>query len=190
MLGSCPQCKKPTAARGLTCDSCLGEAHRPKSRRRKRDDEKAERAAEIESKRGSIIVEVDGVPTEVNCEDTRAVANYAAAVGRDASGANANGGLKFSIGKPRPSLFPAIVFWHIVLVLTFGAAKYTKDGVPGDNNWQKNCATDYVDALERHLLEWKMGRTVDPESGYHPLAHAAVSLIFVLWFELTGKGRK
>jgi hypothetical protein len=37
-------------------------------------------------------------------------------------------------------------------------------------------ATVYIDALLRHILAWKNGDDVDPDSGQHPLAHIGANV--------------
>lgn len=64
-------------------------------------------------------------------------------------------------------------------VLTFGAAKYEP------NNWQnvENAEDRYYAAAMRHLLAWRRGETVDPESGLSHLKHVATNIMFLLHFE-------
>lgn len=84
-------------------------------------------------------------------------------------------GMKFDGDKLRYDLIPPLAQAEMVKVLTFGAAKYKP------NNWQHvDAALDrYFAALERHVWAWKMGETVDPESGIHHLAHAMCCLSFL-----------
>ena len=78
----------------------------------------------------------------------------------------------------------ALPLHEIVKVLDFGIKKYSKD------NWLivPNAKERYEDALDRHLASWRMGETKDTETNLHHLAHAGCCLLFVLYFELTGKG--
>ena len=64
-------------------------------------------------------------------------------------------------------------------VLTFGASKYSDDG------WMTvpDAPSRYYSAAMRHLLAWKGGARTDAESGLHHLAHAAVNVLFLLWFD-------
>ncbi len=63
-------------------------------------------------------------------------------------------------------------------VLTFGANKYHA------NSWQKekNPINCYYGALMRHLMDWRNGEQIDPESKLHHLKHALCNLMFLLWF--------
>ncbi len=91
-------------------------------------------------------------------------------------------GTKYDGGKLRWGLIPLNSLSEIVKVLTFGAQKYAPD------NWQKveNARERYYDALQRHVVAWKMGELTDPESGLPHLAHAGCCLLFMLWFDLIG----
>ena len=93
-------------------------------------------------------------------------------------------GLKYDTGKLLWGLLPLEAIQEIVRVLTLGAKKYTAD------NWKyvKDARIRYYDAMLRHIVAWKLGEKADKETGLHPLAHAGCCLLFILWFDLTGKG--
>ena len=75
-------------------------------------------------------------------------------------------GIKHDNGKLRLDLIPTEAVRGLGEVLTFGAGKY------GDRNWEKGLDSDRVyAALERHLLAWREGEIIDPESGLPHLAH-------------------
>ncbi len=86
------------------------------------------------------------------------------------------GGVKYDAGKLRWDLLPMSAVEKIVAVMTFGAAKY------GPNNWQAldDFESRYFAALERHLVAWRRGERIDPESGLPHLAHAGCCLVFLL----------
>lgn len=92
-------------------------------------------------------------------------------------------GLKFDSDKERWDLLPLAPVKMIVHILTFGARKYAP------NNWQKvdNPIERYYAAMMRHIVSWREGEKLDPESGKHHLAHAGCCLLFLLWFELNGE---
>ena len=71
----------------------------------------------------------------------------------------------------------------IVKILTFGAAKYAP------NNWQlvDNGTDRYYAALMRHLVAWRKGELIDPESGESHLSHAACCLVFLMWLDKQNK---
>ncbi len=76
-------------------------------------------------------------------------------------------GVKHDSGKLRLDLIPTEAIRGLGEVFTFGAVKY------GDRNWELGLDPDRVyAALERHLLAWREGEAIDPESGLPHLAHA------------------
>jgi hypothetical protein len=88
-------------------------------------------------------------------------------------------GVKHDSGKPRWDLVPWAEMQDVVQVLTFGAHKY------GANNWKyvPEAQERYFAAALRHLVAWKSGEVLDPESGLPHLAHAVSSLLFLANFE-------
>jgi hypothetical protein len=87
-------------------------------------------------------------------------------------------GMKLDAQKPRWDLLPLDVVEDVVMVLTFGAQKYS------DNNWQHVTPADrYLAAAFRHIKAWRCGETHDDESGIHHLAHAICSLMFLFWHD-------
>lgn len=64
-------------------------------------------------------------------------------------------------------------------VLTFGANKYEP------NNWQKveDAEDRYYAAALRHLIAWRKGEKLDPESGLSHLDHVACNIMFLQHFE-------
>ncbi len=90
-----------------------------------------------------------------------------------------NAGRKDDSGKAPWHLLPWGAVAEVVRVLAFGAAKYAPD------NWQQVAQPGdrYFSAAQRHLVAWRQGERVDPESGLPHLAHAACCLLFLLWFD-------
>lgn len=87
-------------------------------------------------------------------------------------------GIKHDTGKLRLDLIPPEVTRALGEVLTFGAAKY------GDRNWEEGIAPDRVyAALQRHLLAWREGEAIDPESGMPHVAHALTNAAMLLTLE-------
>ena len=101
-------------------------------------------------------------------------------------------GRKYDNGKSRMALAPAVSMIEVGHVLAYGAAKYTLGDSPGAANWQKveGAVARYSDAALRHIYAWLGGERNDPETGRHHLAHCICCCLFILWFELTGKGNK
>ena len=94
-------------------------------------------------------------------------------------------GKKFDTGKPRYSLIPDMVLLEVVKVLTYGAAKYDED--QSDPNWRHvpDARNRYYDATMRHVEDWKHNDSHhDPETGFHPLAHAIADLMFLMQIDL------
>lgn len=84
-------------------------------------------------------------------------------------------GRKYDGGKPEYGLIPPLFLDDVAKVLTFGAHKYERD------NWRyvDDAERRYFDALQRHIWAHKRGETIDPESGFSHLAHAACCLMFL-----------
>lgn len=91
-------------------------------------------------------------------------------------------GGKYDVGKLQYGLIEPEFLEGIAEVLTSGAVKYS----PG--NWKKvaNGPDRYYDALMRHLLAWKKGELLDPESGKPHLAHVACNVMFLSYFDAHG----
>jgi hypothetical protein len=85
-------------------------------------------------------------------------------------------GVKWDSGKPDYSLLPWKALDGVVRVLTYGAAKYSRD------NWRRvpQFRDRYLAASLRHITAWAGGEERDPESGIHHLAHAVVSLMYLI----------
>jgi hypothetical protein len=91
-------------------------------------------------------------------------------------------GKKDDEGKPRMELMSSIAQVERARVYTHGAMKY------GDNNWRKGLAwSRLIGATLRHIYQWMMGEDNDPETGINHLAHASVSLDFLLEYAVTMK---
>ncbi len=88
-------------------------------------------------------------------------------------------GRKDDTGKARWDLLPLRAASAIVRVLTYGARKYAPE------NWRKvpDGRDRYFAAALRHLVAWRGGEAIDPESGEPHLAHAACCLFFLLEIE-------
>lgn len=90
-----------------------------------------------------------------------------------------NVGMKFDGDKVRMDLIDPNFVTGVGQVLTFGAKKYAP------NNWQKvdNAEDRYYAAALRHLLAWRAGEKLDPESGLNHLKHVATNIMFLMYFE-------
>ncbi len=88
-------------------------------------------------------------------------------------------GKKYDEGKLRYDLLDPFALREVARVISFGAAKY------GDDNWRElaDAKKRYAAALMRHFEAWRMGETLDKDSGIHHLAHCATNALFLLWFE-------
>ena len=85
-------------------------------------------------------------------------------------------GVKYDSEKLRWDLLPVEPIEQVVGVLSYGAKKYD------DENWRKvdNQRRRYYAAALRHIVAWWKGEKLDPESGYHHLAHAICCLVFLM----------
>lgn len=86
-------------------------------------------------------------------------------------------------------LMPFAAAHEILRVLSFGAfEKPRPDGSfgYGVGNWRTvpDARTRYANATIRHVVAYLNGERRDPESGLHPLAHAACSAIFACALDL------
>jgi hypothetical protein len=88
-------------------------------------------------------------------------------------------GNKYDSDKLRYDLIPVTAIEGLAKVLTFGAVKYEPNG------WKtvENAKERYYAALFRHLLAWRNGEKLDPESGLHHLEHVLTNVTFLLEFE-------
>jgi hypothetical protein len=86
-------------------------------------------------------------------------------------------------GKLRFSLIEQKHIEQMMEVLEFGAKKY------GKASWKTvpDSGERYFDALIRHLFAYRNGMDKDKESGLSHIAHAAVNLMFLDYFERSGK---
>lgn len=84
-------------------------------------------------------------------------------------------GEKHDAGKARWDLMPWEALRPVVVVLGHGAAKYAPD------NWRRvpKARDRYFAAALRHLVAWREGEQLDPESREPHLAHALRSLLFL-----------
>lgn len=92
--------------------------------------------------------------------------------------------LKKDFGKLPWHLFPFDAAEEIVKVLDYGAKKYAPRG------WE--AGMDYsrlYSALIRHLVSWFMRRGNDPDTGLSHLAHAGACVLFLIAYELRGRGK-
>lgn len=88
-------------------------------------------------------------------------------------------GRKDDQGKNRLDLIEPEFIEGVGEVLTFGAEKY------GPNNWQNvdDAENRYYAAAMRHLLAWRKGEKIDPESGLNHLDHVATNIMFLQHFD-------
>lgn len=91
--------------------------------------------------------------------------------------------VKADAGKPPMALLDPVALREMARVLGHGAEKYAA------HNWRKGMEWSRLySAALRHLLASLEGEDADSETGISHLAHAAVDLMFLLNYQLTGKG--
>ena len=101
-------------------------------------------------------------------------------------------GRKDTAGKDPWDLLPMGPIQAIVQVLAYGAKKYSVFGEAGElirsgiGNWKhvEQPREKYYAATMRHLVSWRAGEIIDPETGLLHLAHAGCNVVFLLWFDL------
>lgn len=83
-------------------------------------------------------------------------------------------GVKYDADKPRYDLLSAVAVHQLVLVLTFGAAKYE------DHNWRKGIVMSRLIAASlRHLFAIIRGEDIDKETGLLHSAHLMCNAMFM-----------
>ena len=76
--------------------------------------------------------------------------------------------------KLRYDLIPPDTLADMAKVLTMGAEKY------GANTWKNPDSPHYHEAAAlRHIQAWRMGESLDEESGLPHLIHAITNLMFL-----------
>lgn len=84
--------------------------------------------------------------------------------------------MKFDDGKLPIDLIDQEIIIELAKVLGYGAKKYKA------HNWKNGLPISrYYSALQRHILAFNNGETVDPESGLNHLGHAACNLMFMIY---------
>lgn len=94
-------------------------------------------------------------------------------------------GIKFDGEKVRYELLPPELLEQTAVVLTYGAKKYA------DRNWELGMSWSRpFGALMRHLWAWwnPLTPSIDEETGYSHLSHAACCLAFLVAYEQRGIG--
>lgn len=87
------------------------------------------------------------------------------------------------------SAIPPDVLWELAERYGKGQLKYPNDP-DGTPNWMKGFEWELaVDALERHLMLWRMGEDDDPEFGDSHLLAVIWHAITLRWMQKNGKGR-
>lgn len=87
-------------------------------------------------------------------------------------------GIKYDGDKPDFSLLPTGPLEDLVRVYMFGCRKYEKD------NWRRGFDFSRIwAAAQRHMLAWKEGEDIDPESAINHLAHAMWGMMTLLYFQ-------
>lgn len=89
-------------------------------------------------------------------------------------------GIKYDYDRLRWDLLPMECVEEIVKIYSFGSKKYS------DNSWQnvENGRERYYAALMRHLVAWRKGERIDPESGELHISHMAWNAIALIYLEL------
>jgi len=79
--------------------------------------------------------------------------------------------------KDRIDLLPIDPLFDIAKVFEFGANKYEA------NSWKTDIEFSRVySSIMRHMMSWKNGRSIDPESGLNHVAHAGAQIMILLQY--------
>lgn len=81
--------------------------------------------------------------------------------------------------KPRLDLIEPEFIVEMGKIMSYGCIKYEKDSWKLIHNPQDN----YFGACMRHLMAYRSGEIRDNESGLLHLAHAAVNIMFLMYFD-------
>ena len=84
-------------------------------------------------------------------------------------------GKKFDTDKVDWTLMPWKELEQVLMILEFGAKKYSRD------NWKHVEASRYEKAAMRHLISYITGELNDPETGKSHLAHLPCNALFLMW---------
>lgn len=81
--------------------------------------------------------------------------------------------------KPRWRLVPWEIIEEVVVCLEEGAEKH------GAYDWQQRDPDLFFDALMRHLMAWRQGQRIDPDSerGTRHLVAVAANALFLAWLD-------
>jgi hypothetical protein len=96
----------------------------------------------------------------------------------DTGATSPTGSLRYNSNKPQCNEISPKFLLDMGAVLEKSRAKYPR------GNWEKgnNYSVPY-DSLMRHLLSWQSGERYDSESGLSHLAHAALNLMMLHYYE-------
>lgn len=89
-------------------------------------------------------------------------------------------GIKHDSGKEPMDLISSEALFQLAKVLQYGATKYDSHNWRGGLAWSRVYA-----AVQRHLLKWNSGETIDSETGLNHLAHAFTGIMFLLEYSKT-----
>lgn len=81
--------------------------------------------------------------------------------------------------KPQWHLMPFDVLVDCLAAFEHGARKYSPE------NWRNADDVDmYFSACMRHMIAWKQGEKIDPESGNYHIGHALACLLILQWVDV------
>ena len=119
--------------------------------------------------------------------DAAAAKRAAEALGIDAKapeGGQPGDAMRANGGKPRVDLLPPLALLELGRHFGAGAAKYAA------NNWYAGGDWSVCEgAMHRHLLRWRAGEDVDPETGTHHMAAVAWNALVLLEYDIRQLGR-
>ncbi len=92
-------------------------------------------------------------------------------------------GLRYNAGKPRPALISPWAAEGLAKVLLVGSQKYALW------NWAKGLSwVETIDSLERHLIAFKKGEEIDPDTGLPHIDLLMANAMFLSHFQKLNSG--
>ncbi len=91
--------------------------------------------------------------------------------------------LHYSEGKPGVDQIPVEVLLEWGEVFSYGEQKYDRSNWKSGNDWH-----EFIGSAVRHLMAWRRGEDLDPESGLPHLAHVLWNIGTLRYYQIHGLG--
>lgn len=104
--------------------------------------------------------------------------HFTGVIEKTAAQESSTGSLRFNSNKPQTNEISPKFLLDMGAVLEKARSKYPR------GNWEKGIEYSVPwDSMMRHLLSWQQGERYDKESGLSHLAHAALNLMMLHYYE-------